>query len=205
MNIKVSELFYSLQGEGKTVGMPSVFLRTTGCMLDCKWCDTTEVWRHGIFYTIEDLLSLFRSSGFLDVLRQNAHLILTGGDPLIQQQQLYYFLVLLMRELTPIRPIVEVETEGVLMPETLLATLVSWFNVSPKLENSGVSLDRRYKQNVLRFHAKRSEDIFKFAVSREEDVFEAMKWVEFLEVPRHRVWIMPICSSRKEQDDVGPM
>jgi 7-carboxy-7-deazaguanine synthase len=205
MNLRVSEMFYSVQGEGKSVGVPSVFLRLTGCVLSCGFCDTTEVWKKGVDYSMDDLLRIFDKEGYTGALRRNAHLILTGGDPLIQQNMLYYFASVLLREVLPAKFVVELETEGVIQPETLMTMVVSWFNVSPKLANSGIPESRRYKPNVLGFHARRDQDIFKFAVSKEEDVFEALKLSESLSVPLHRIWIMPICSTRKEHEETSPM
>lgn len=76
--MKVNEIFHSIQGEGKLAGVPSVFIRTTGCNLRCTWCDSpTTSWE-----PVGDEMSL---DGILDRLADFActHVVLTGGEPLL--------------------------------------------------------------------------------------------------------------------------
>jgi Organic radical activating enzymes len=60
--IPVSEIFYSIQGEGKFVGVPSLFLRFAGCDVGCIWCDTKEVWMKGKPYDKKNLIDLIKAN-----------------------------------------------------------------------------------------------------------------------------------------------
>lgn len=75
--LKITEVFRSLQGEADTVGIPTVFVRLTGCPLRCGYCDTAYAFHGGEWWTIEDILARVRE---LEV----SHVCVTGGEPLAQ-------------------------------------------------------------------------------------------------------------------------
>src|SRR3954447_5882164 len=76
--MKLSELFYSIQGEGKLVGVPSVFVRASGCNLRCVWCDTPYAsWNpEGPERSVEEIVADVETFGA-------KHVVLTGGEPMI--------------------------------------------------------------------------------------------------------------------------
>jgi 7-carboxy-7-deazaguanine synthase len=76
--LRVRELFFSLQGEASRVGLPSVFIRLTGCPLRCRWCDTAYAFSGGEEKTIAEIL---------DAVRRwpTRHICVTGGEPLAQR------------------------------------------------------------------------------------------------------------------------
>ena len=76
--MKISEIFYSIQGEGKLVGVPSVFVRTSGCNLRCVWCDTpyTSWTPEGDTLAVDEILRRVRAFG-------ERHVVVTGGEPMI--------------------------------------------------------------------------------------------------------------------------
>src|SRR5205085_5621445 len=80
--MKLSELFYSIQGEGKLVGVPSVFIRTSGCNLRCTWCDTPYAsWNpEGTQRTVAQLVEEAQSH------TAARHVVLTGGEPMIAKE-----------------------------------------------------------------------------------------------------------------------
>ena len=79
IRVKISEIFYSLQGEGMLAGVPSVFVRTSGCNLRCVWCDTpyTSWPPEGVEMSVADIVSQASSYGA-------SHVVVTGGEPMMQ-------------------------------------------------------------------------------------------------------------------------
>lgn len=76
--LRITEIFFSLQGETRTVGLPTVFVRLTGCPLRCSYCDTSYAFQGGNWFEIEDILQ--------QVASYNAHYVtVTGGEPLAQK------------------------------------------------------------------------------------------------------------------------
>ena len=113
--IAVSEYFYSLQGEGRTMGVPAVFLRLTGCNLMCggkgvekdgilrdsaTWvCDTIAVWMQGTTWSFEGITEeLNKTTDFVKRLKEGVHLVITGGEPLLQQTRILHYLEYLEQE-----------------------------------------------------------------------------------------------------------
>lgn len=77
--LRITEIFYSLQGEADAVGWPTVFVRLTGCPLRCVWCDTEYSFHGGQWHTIDAVLA--------EVARHGArHVCVTGGEPLSQKR-----------------------------------------------------------------------------------------------------------------------
>ena len=207
-SISVSEHFASWQGEGQTIGRRAVFLRLKGCVLACTFCDTLEVWRKGRKYTFQELYSTFSDSGYFDTLNAGGHLVLTGGDPLIQQEAIVDFLSYCQEQGQQIGSwTIEVETEGVLMPSMKLAAHVSYWNVSPKLANSGMRPEKRIKPEVLRWHnthSMSSKTVFKFPVALESDMSEVIALCVSLSIPSEKVFLMPVCATRADHIGLAP-
>lgn len=76
--LKITEIFYSLQGESRSVGWPTVFIRLTGCPLRCVYCDTTYAFKGGEWWSLEDILQEVSKY-------QVKHITVTGGEPLAQK------------------------------------------------------------------------------------------------------------------------
>lgn len=187
-HLSVSEIFKSIQGEGKYVGTPSVFLRLAGCNLACSWCDTPYSWD----WTRFNIKQEARITSDLDVFNQIRslagnvrHLVITGGEPLLQRKALGPLLGLLSTD----RWFVEFETAGTIDPGDFFTRSNVWFNVSPKLENSGNSLSDRYRQDVLRNFAASGKASFKFVVCSPTDFIEIDSIVS--DVGASDVYIMP--------------
>jgi 7-carboxy-7-deazaguanine synthase len=166
----LSEVFYSIQGEGKLAGIPSVFVRTSGCNLRCVWCDTPYAsWRpEGTVASPEEVLG--RMGGFA-----SRHAVITGGEPLIQQDIEDF-----CRMLKAAHFHVTVETAGTIF-KPLQANLLS---ISPKLSNStpdpgtDATISRQHEQMRLQPAVLQqwidlgTEVQFKFVVQEEADVAE---------------------------------
>ena len=79
--LRISEIFYSLQGEARTVGRPTVFVRLTGCPLRCQYCDSAYAFSGGVIYAISDILN--EVAGY-----KPEFVTVTGGEPLAQEGSL---------------------------------------------------------------------------------------------------------------------
>ena len=214
MKIAISEHFYSIQGEGKTMGIPAVFLRLTACNLMCggrgtekdkklyngaTWrCDSIEVWRTGTQYEIGELVNILIDNYSLQFIR-GAHLIITGGEPLLQFKALEPFIELLTEQLG-FKPFIEIETNGTITPKGQLFNYIDIINCSPKLSNSGEPEKKRIKINTLQFYSLTPKSIFKFVVSRIEDLQEIYDIIEKANIPRNKIYLMPSAQDQKELD-----
>jgi 7-carboxy-7-deazaguanine synthase len=186
--INVSECFYSIQGEGQTMGIPAVFLRLSNCNLLCKgdgWvCDSIEVWQKGVRTLFKDVLS----DDMLSHIQLGAHLVITGGEPLLHMKAIEDFLEWL-KEDKNLTPVVEIETNGTIMPSEYLLKRVDYWNCSPKLSSSGETLTRRYKPLVLET-LNNYNSIFKFVISYKDDFIEIIS--NFIDiVDSKKIYLMP--------------
>ncbi|MFF3001998.1 7-carboxy-7-deazaguanine synthase QueE [Kitasatospora sp. NPDC057940] len=184
-SLLVAECFGpTFQGEGPSIGQQSLFVRLSRCNLHCPGCDTPETWdwsrfdprevstRHGV----EDLAAWVMA-------RSPRLVVVTGGEPLLQQPQLVDLVQLLSRRR------VEVETNGTVVPRPELVESVAAFNVSPKLEAFAASGDRRIVPEALAALAACSRARFKFVVHKAAQLDEVASLVETFSLPD--VWIMP--------------
>ena len=196
----VSELFHeTIQGEGVTVGAPAVFLRLGGCTLNCKWCDTKEVWMSGKWYSISTLIEIMNISGVLTDFVFHNSFVLTGGSPLLQQVGIIELLRVLKKEFN-LSPSVEIENECVISPDPELIELVSVWNNSPKLSNSGNPKEKRYHPEVLKQMGELKNSWFKFVVSKEKDVQEIFdEYILTKYIKREQILLMPEGSTRRKQ------
>jgi 7-carboxy-7-deazaguanine synthase len=181
----VAETFASIQGEGMLAGVPSFFIRTSGCNLRCVWCDTPYTsWNpEGSRRPVRDLLAAATAAGV-------RHVVVTGGEPLLQRE-----LGELTRGLATNGHHVTVETAGTLAPDFECDLL----SVSPKTSNSDPEGSPRERHRALRSRieplqrllSRHPEHQLKFVVRGEEDVGEILALVERLGVAPERVLLMP--------------
>lgn len=196
MNLAVSEIFGpTFQGEGKFAGTRTAFLRLAGCNLHCSWCDTPYTWdwtgRNGKRYSVKDESKVMTISEVQESIDRIGvhHLVLTGGEPMLQQDSLVQMLRKLEREYT-----VEIETNGTITPKTPLYDEIAHFDVSPKLANSGMPREMRIKPAVLWDLALRRKASFKFVcTSDERDLLEVDDIVHEIygNARFNNIWIMP--------------
>jgi len=199
--LPVSEVFYSIQGEGQTMGVPSVFLRLGGCNILCQskhWvCDTIEVWRKSKSTVFEEVLS----EEFIEKLRDGSHLVITGGEPLIHQTNIVIFIQWFGKEYN-FTPIIEVETNGTILPDIGMLKIVDFWNCSPKLSNSGEQNLKSIRVNGLVLNELDSmgpRTIFKFVVSNQDDIDEIFN--DFSMINKNKIVLMPAGSSQEELNE----
>ena len=181
--MRIAEIFYSIQGEGSLAGVPSVFVRTSGCNLRCAWCDTPYTsWRpEGDDWALERVLR--------EVDQHPArHVVVTGGEPMIAPG-----IVELTRGLRERGRHITIETAG-----TVFAPVAcDLMSISPKLANStpqGEWAERherlRIQMEVLR-RLTAYEYQLKFVIARPEDIGEARELVRALDADAEKVILMP--------------
>ena len=217
-NLAVSEQFYSIQGEGRHVGRPSVFLRLKGCNLRCgdsqsklhtqpsTWiCDTIDVWTKGESISFESLLTTWIANGWFDKLHsQDAALIITGGEPLLHNLDLNHFFDWLAEHYPDFHPIIELETNGTLFPEGTFNDCCTVFNVSPKLSNSGMANDFRLNMDILDRFNQDPRTQFKLVVTSKDDVLEFQQNIQHpLRIPPAKISLMPGADSRDELQNIS--
>ena len=186
----ISEIFYSLQGEGLFIGMPSVFIRTAGCNLRCHWCDTPYAsWKpEGEELTIIEILARIE-------LYQCHHVVLTGGEPMIAKG-----LSDLASELRRTGHHITIETAGTIFLDGIACDLAS---LSPKLKNSTPDHiiagpwaarheERRYHPDVIKAWLKFTKCQLKFVVTAPEDIEEIESIIHDVgPMARDHLFLMP--------------
>jgi 7-carboxy-7-deazaguanine synthase len=177
----VSEVFGpTVQGEGPSLGRRAGFVRLGRCNLACTWCDTPYTWDWSRFDPAAELHRRDAAGVVAEVEAMDVGLVVvTGGEPLLQQRAL----VPLLAALKPRR--IEIETAGTVAPNAEVVALADQFNVSPKLANSGNPSEKRHKPDVLRAFQDTGKAVFKFVVA---DAAELDEVASFAVEP---VWIMP--------------
>jgi 7-carboxy-7-deazaguanine synthase len=186
--VKISEIFYSIQGEGMLAGVPSVFLRTSGCNLRCTWCDTPYTsWKpEGDDLPLDAILADVRGRG-------SSHVVVTGGEPMIQQD-----IAQLTQRLKDFDLHITIETAGT-VHQPVICDLMS---ISPKLANStptqreggrwAARHDRlRYQSDVLKQLMAEYPYQLKFVVSDPGDLAEIETILKETDADRSRVVLMP--------------
>jgi len=124
--LAINEIFYSLQGEGKFVGTPMIFVRTNICHVGCSFCDTKYTWKkvsHNVFYTPEELLLAIHK------VNDRCNMVcITGGEPLEQLDSLIPTVKLLKEKGVK----VQLETSGSIEIPKELSDNCFWVVCSPK-------------------------------------------------------------------------
>ncbi|HUR58690.1 MAG TPA: 7-carboxy-7-deazaguanine synthase QueE [Opitutaceae bacterium] len=188
----ISEIFQSIQGEGELTGVPSVFIRTSGCNLRCSWCDTPYAsWNpEGEQRSVAQLVAA------VEAFPATRHVVLTGGEPMIAKE-----MKTLAAELKCTGRHVTIETAATVAPEGIACDLAS---LSPKLLNSAPDPTEhgawrkkheatRWQPDVVRAWIDAYAFQFKFVVARPEDIDELEHMLAALQrdIPRHKILLMP--------------
>ncbi len=177
----INEIFYSIQGEGPSIGKPSVFLRLGGCNLKCKWCDSKYTWDPKV--SDNKVMKLDQIIKKIESYPCN-HLVITGGEPVLQQDGLKELLSELKKYY------VEIETNGSIALK--INKYIEQFNCSPKLKNSG---NLPYPLKILPTNKK---VIYKFVISNKSDLNEVKKYCKKYKIPKNRTWLMPEGTSKAD-------
>jgi 7-carboxy-7-deazaguanine synthase len=198
--VKIAELFYSIQGEGTLVGVPSVFIRTSGCNLRCTWCDTPYTsWNpEGADQSVEEILEATAAY-------PATHVVVTGGEPMIAPQ-----IVALTAALRAAGLHITIETAG-----TVYAPVAcDLMSISPKLENS-IPHEReggrwaaqhnrlRWQPEVLKQLIREYAYQLKFVIASPGDLLEVDRMRDELNAPPSQIVLMPEGVTRQIMQERG--
>src|ERR1700693_40684 len=187
----ISEIFYSIQGEGELTGVPSVFVRTSGCNLRCSWCDTKYAsWvPEGAEMSIDEIVA--QVSQF-----PTEHVVLTGGEPMVAKG-----IHQLTSRLKEIGKHITIETAATIFPDGVACDLAS---LSPKLSNSTPDAavangwqdrheKRRLQPEVIREWIQSYNYQLKFVIVTEQDLKEIHGLLSTVgcEIKSSKVLLMP--------------
>ena len=189
--LSVSEVFgATLQGEGRSQGRHTMFIRLGLCNLDCAWCDTPYTWdwtgKNGTTYnkaeqlqrmSIQDLCALMPATC--------SRVVITGGEPMVQQTAV----ALLTHRLSDIGYTAEIETNGTMLISNEFA-VGTQFNVSPKLKNSGVAYAKAINIEALATY-KEHDAAFKFVVEDDDCIKEVEALADIIGIDNKSIWLMP--------------
>lgn len=187
----ISEIFYSIQGEGELTGIPSVFIRTSGCNLRCNWCDTMYAsWDpEGIQMSLDEIL--LKVDSF-----PAQHCVLTGGEPMVAKG-IHELAVALRKRGKHIT----IETAATIAPGAITCDLVS---LSPKLSNSTpdnrlpetwrTKHERlRHRPEIIREWVENYPYQLKFVITSAKDCDEINSLLSEVksEIPPSKILLMP--------------
>jgi 7-carboxy-7-deazaguanine synthase len=213
LSLNISEIFYSIQGEGVQLGIPSIFIRTSSCNLRCSWCDTPYTsWKpEKNKMTIDEILNEVEKLT-PQTISEPLPIILTGGEPYLQPN-----IVVLIQKLKDKGHFITVETNATIF----LSTKIDFYSLSPKLANSTPSeplkWNKEHEKVRINFDAiisfikdceNSSKDYqFKFVVENENDIEEIKELIKVLQeeytlyIPHEKILLMPQGRSSKEIKD----
>lgn len=182
--MKIAEIFYSIQGEGSLIGVPSVFVRTSGCNLRCSWCDTpyTSWSPEGEEHSVDQILEQVGA-------HPARHVVVTGGEPMIAPE-----IVALTEQLRARGLHITIETAGTVF----VPVACDLMSISPKLAHStpegrlGMQHERlRFQPEVLQRLIAAYNYQLKFVVSHPDDLTEVERMLERISADRAKVILMP--------------
>lgn len=150
-DLRITEIFYSLQGEANTVGLPTVFVRLTGCPLRCIYCDTAYAFTGGIKMSLEQILQEVASYA-------TPYVTVTGGEPLAQAN-----CIVLLKDLVDQGYRTSLETSGAIDVSQVDPRVIKVMDL--KTPTSG-EMDKNLYQNIAHLTA---QDQVKFVIANDTD------------------------------------
>ena len=187
--MNIVEIFYSLQGEGRLAGVPSVFVRVAGCPVRCTWCDTKYAWEQtaGEDLSIEQVVE--RVGQFASKFA-----VITGGEPMVNPH-----IGMLLTGLAHADRHITVETSGIAFMADLPVDLMS---ISPKLGRPDTASSLRHVRKLIKHYDYQ----LKFVIDSEDDISDVNAAIDSLgQIDRSKVMLMPQAVSRQELLSKSPM
>lgn len=204
--LPISEMFLSIQGEGRYAGTPALFIRLKYCNLGCAWCDTRFTWdedkiEEGDLLSISEILE--RAANLMAKSsnpRAETHIVITGGEPMLHQDRIPAMIDALIEVGFSF---IEIETNGMYVPSPSMISRISWWNCSPKLSNSGLyTMKTRVAAALATIIATHKCD-FKFVIQAPKDIDE-MEKIFMPPIPADRIVLMPEGVTAEIQSRIMP-
>ncbi len=173
--MKINEIFYSIQGEGKWMGLPNIFIRTTGCNLRCSFCDTTYAYETGEEMSIEEIINRIRK-------HPCNYVCITGGEPLLQEAIVQLIDVLLEKKY-----VICLETNGSIDIERLAGKKSLLISLDIKCPSSTM----HEKMNFNNVSLLTCNDQLKFIIQNREDYEYAKKIIKKYK-PQSAIFFQPV-------------
>lgn len=170
----VTEIFYSLQGETSLIGVPFVFVRLTGCNLRCTYCDSTYSFKGGRKMSFEEVLGEIQKY-------KTKHVLLTGGEPLLQRGTLPFIDLLNQKGYQ-----VSIETHG----EVSIKEASKKARIVMDIKTPGSQMSRGGYTNNLQFLKKTDE--IKFVITSEQDYEWARDLMKNTKLPTEEILFSPV-------------
>lgn len=179
--LRITEIFYSLQGEADTAGLPTVFIRLTGCPLRCTYCDTTYSFEGGKRQSLESIIEEAKS-------HHTPYICVTGGEPLAQPN-----CIPLLNELCHLGFEVSLETSGALSVAQVDARVSKVLDL--KTPTSGES----HRNLIENFEYLTAKDQIKFVICNREDYEWSKEQVRKYQLEKkvNTVWFSPAFAVEK--------
>ena len=176
--MKVLEIFYSIDGEGKRAGELAVFIRLAGCNLKCAWCDTaySQDCNAGQEMAIDEIVKEVRKY-------RCPNITITGGEPLIHKDIEY-----LLHELDYFGFDVNVETNGTIDIERYKKFENVWFTMDYKTDSSGMN-EKMQNNNYLKL---RKQDVLKMVVGSKKDLEQALEVIKNCAGVECKIYLSPV-------------
>jgi 7-carboxy-7-deazaguanine synthase len=174
--MKVSEIFYSIQGEGINVGKPAVFVRLQGCNLRCSFCDSKYTWslKEGREMLVDDVVKEIKK------FKCN-HVVWTGGEPSLQISEIENTVLSKLFDYTH-----EIETNGTIYFSPNSFSIVT---ISPKKGHVNYTVLKRF--------ASKTNTFFKFVIADRDDLRYWLSTIRRLKLPKNRCMFMPEGKDKK--------
>jgi 7-carboxy-7-deazaguanine synthase len=158
--LKITEIFYSLQGEARNVGLPTIFVRLTGCPLRCDYCDTAYAFTGGEWMDIDEIIDEIKQYKTL-------HITVTGGEPLAQKQ-----CIGLLERLCDLGDEVSLETSGAMLVDQVDARVTKILDVKTPASKE------ESKNRTENFALLQADDQIKFVICDENDYAWSKQFIQ---------------------------
>jgi 7-carboxy-7-deazaguanine synthase len=180
--MKINEIFYSIQGEGKWTGFPNIFIRTTGCNLRCSYCDTKYAYKQGKEKTIQEITKEIKKYYCTKIC-------ITGGEPLIQKDTIE-----LIKHLLNLKYSVIIETNGSLKIDSLKDKKKLFISLDIKTPSSKMH-KKMFLQNI---NILTKKDQIKFIIKNKKDYEYARIIIQKFK-PKCDVFFQPVWKTNSEK------